>query len=289
MAFSGILGTQAQVEKTTYRYRDTLELDLYSGKSVSQQARPLLVLVHGGGFESGRRDGELESSFCLKMAEKGYLVASISYRLTRRNDPFSCDCDTKKKMESFVKASEDLSDAVHFILARKDLSFDRENLILAGSSAGAETILHSAFMAHDYRFNHIPRFPVSGIISFSGAVSDAAYITKSNAVPALLIHGKKDRLVPYGTAPHHLCEEERPGYLILDGSETISKQLTGLNTSYILVFDPEGTHDLCNEAYLQTELTDRFIRDLVLEKKFVQSVIELDDLSEGTDPNPAQQ
>jgi len=164
----------SEIEISSYTYKDTLQLDFYKPIVKSDEPRPLMVLMHGGGFAGGNRNGGGELKFCQDMAEKGYAVASISYRLTRKNDPFNCDCDTDKKLFSFISACEDLSDAVHFMNNEKSLIFDRNTIVLVGSSAGAEAILHSAFMSHDYRFNHIPVFNISGVISFSGAISNAA-------------------------------------------------------------------------------------------------------------------
>lgn len=260
---------------STHTYKDTLQFDFYSPKSTNNEAQPLIVLLHGGGFASGARNGANEVRFCKAMAEKGFAVASISYRLTRKNDPFNCECDTEKKFFSFVSACEDLSAAIHYMTNEKDLIFDRETLILAGSSAGAEAILHSAFMRYDYRFSHIPEFNIAGLISFSGAVSNAAYITKNNAVPTLLIHGKKDNLVPYATAPHHYCPEESPGYLMLDGPLTIASKLHSVDESYILAYDNEGNHDWADDAYLQIQLINRFLNEFVLNKNKTQQTVEL--------------
>ncbi len=178
-------------------------------------------------------------------------------------------------MNSFVSASEDLSEAVRYLTKEESLAFDRNTIVLVGSSAGAEAVLHSSFMNHDYRFNHIPKISISGIISFSGAVSNANYITKNNAVPSLFIHGKKDILVPYETAAHHYCEENKKGYLMLDGPQTIVSKLKKQGVSYILAFDPEGGHDWAFEGYNQTELISRFMQDLVLDKLFIQEIVAL--------------
>lgn len=275
----GSAAQSLEIQKTSLTYKDSLQLDFYHTEESNKHPNLLLVLMHGGGFASGKKDGKDESEFCRDMASRGYAVASISYRLTRKNDPFNCDCDTEKKIGSFVSASEDLSDAIHFLKAEKELIFDRNKIVLAGSSAGAETVLHYAFMNHDYRFSHISPTKISGMISFAGAIANASYITKNNTVPSLFIHGKKDELVPFGTAPHHYCTEDKKGYLLLDGPATMVKKLKAHGGSYMLAFDPEGKHDWANKAYFQTELVARFLKELVEDKKFVQASIELDHVS----------
>jgi len=266
-SFSGYTQDTIEVNKLTLTYRDTLQLDFYSPKNAQQAEMPLLLLMHGGGFAMGKRDGNLESRFCTEMAQKGYTVASISYRLTRLNDPLSCDCATDKKVKTFVDGAEDLADALVFLSNQQHLAFDRNKIILVGSSAGAETVLHLAYMNDDYRFKHINAVKIAGLISFSGAMMNASYINESNAVPALFIHGKKDPLVPYGTGAHHFCSVEKAGYLMLDGPKTMAEKLKKLSVSYYLAYDPEGDHDWANKAYQETEIIHAFIDDIILEKK----------------------
>ncbi len=254
----------------TFTYRDTLQLDFYSLSENTEKNRTLIVLVHGGGFSGGTRDGFQEKAFCESMARKGFAVASISYRLTRKSEKFGCDCPAGLKLETFVKASEDLSDAVGFLIDSEQFRFDRESVILAGSSAGAETVLSTAFMAKHYAFRHIVDRKYAGVVSLAGALIDANYITRENVLPVMMFHGAKDELVPFESDAHHFCDAEAPGYLILDGSRTIAKRLYDLQSTYILVTDPDGGHDIAGRSLGQTDLIANFIEDLVIDHKFVQ-------------------
>jgi hypothetical protein len=76
----------------------------------------------------------------------------------------------------------------------------------------------------------------------AGAIPDTAKIYKESAVPSLLFHGTCDNLVPYATAPHHYCNEDRPGYLILHGAFTIAEKLKKIGTPYWL-------YTYCNSAH----------------------------------------
>lgn len=263
-----------KINKETLTYKDTLQLDFYSIEKFQSSVQPLLILVHGGGFASGKRDGKNEIEFSRKMAKKGYAVASIGYRLTRKNDVFNCDCATEKKINSFVDGAEDLADAIVFLSAQTSLQFNRNKIVLIGSSAGAEIVLHLAFMHDDYRFKHLAPISIAGVISFSGAMIDASYINETNAVPSLFIHGKKDKLVPYETAAHHFCSTDKDGYLMLDGPVTITDRLKKLKTSYFLAYDPEGGHEWANKAYQETDLVQKFIHDIILENKVSNSSFE---------------
>lgn len=255
----------------TLTYKDTLQLDFYSPEGKARTDRPLIVLVHGGGFSGGNRDGIGETAFCSEMAVSGYAVASISYRLTRKGASFGCDCPARDKVSTFVKASEDLADALSFLRAQEQLVFDRNMIVLAGSSAGAETVLNAAFMGDHYEFSHVGPLGASGLISFAGAVLDGDYIRKENALPTLFFHGEKDELVPFGTSPHHYCSPGADGYLILDGPANMTERLSAAGVSHILAFDPEGGHEWANEGYRHTELIRHFIEQLVRNGKFEQT------------------
>src|ERR1044071_5346393 len=39
---------------------------------------PTVLCIHGGGFRAGHRDGY--NALCLKLAERGYVAATVSYR-----------------------------------------------------------------------------------------------------------------------------------------------------------------------------------------------------------------
>ncbi len=267
--------SQETVSRQSFTYRDTLKLDFYSKKNIDH-TRPLLVVVHGGGFFGGKRDNPAEVKFANEMALKGYAVASISYRLTRKGKSFGCNCPSKEKIETFVAASEDITDAVIFLQKNADeLNIDISKTILLGSSAGAEGVLNTVFMKDDYRFKHISKFPVAGVISLSGAMLNKEYITEDNKIPTLFFHGMKDDLVPYSSAPHHYCNKDTEGYIILDGAGAIAKRLKELHTPYILAVDPKGKHEWSGLGYTHTDLILMFIERLVVKNEFIQYTIQL--------------
>lgn len=53
-------------------------LDIYYPESIVERL-PVIIDIHGGGWMYGYK--EINKNFCLKLAEKGFLVASINYRL----------------------------------------------------------------------------------------------------------------------------------------------------------------------------------------------------------------
>lgn len=249
---------EISVETMTYATKDgeNLDLDIYLPQGDAATERPTIIYVHGGGFSEGNRDNDGIPEFCTHLAKYGYVVASISYRLTRKGTPegFGCDCPAVDKLNTFNAAVEDLQDAAFFLIEnREQFSIDPQKIILAGSSAGAETVLNAAYQP-PYCYG-LDSGPVSfaGVISMAGAIPDTTAIYDESAVPSLLFHGTDDNLVPYATAPHHYCAKETPGYLILNGSYTIADRLHQLHTPYWLHTTCGAGHEIAGKP-----MTDYF-------------------------------
>ena len=236
-----------RVETYTYAFKDnqSLDLDAYFPAFDNQTKRPLIIYVHGGGFSGGKRNEPGIQEFCRKLAQHGYVAASISYRLTRHGSEtgFGCDCPAVDKLNTFNKAVEDIQDATFFMIKNCDkMGIDPQKIILSGSSAGAEAVLNAAYQPpYCYGLDSGP-VSYSGVISMAGAIPDTSRIFKESAVPSLFFHGTCDNLVPYSSAPHHYCKEKQPGYLILHGAYTIAEKLRKIGT-------PCWLYTYCNAAH----------------------------------------
>lgn len=225
---------------------EKLKLDIYQPKNDTASSRPLIVFMHGGGFAGGTRTNEAEVKFAQAAARRGYVAVQISYRLTRKGQSFDCDYETSGKMETFQKAAEDLMDAVQFLSNNgKKYRLDPSKIIVGGSSAGAEAVLNAVYN-HRLMFEDLEKYnaiDIAGVFSLAGAIVDSRYITAKNAVPGIFFHGTEDNLVPYATAPHHFCEPGAAGYIMLDGSRTITNKLRELNIPYMLYSFEGGRHE----------------------------------------------
>ncbi len=62
-----------------------LKLDLYTPQGTGQTELPLVVVVHGGGFVGGSKTQGNVVDWAQGFASRGYLVASIDYRLQGTN------------------------------------------------------------------------------------------------------------------------------------------------------------------------------------------------------------
>ncbi|HKI89445.1 MAG TPA: alpha/beta hydrolase [Draconibacterium sp.] len=251
-----------QTETQTYVSKDgqNLDLDIYYPEYDSETERATLIYVHGGGFQQGTRNSEDIQKFCTELARYGYVVASISYRLTRKDKPggFGCDCPVTEKLNTFYAAVEDLQDASFFLIQhREEFGINPQKIILAGSSAGAETVLNTAYQPpYCYGLESGP-VAFAGVIGMAGAIPDTTVIYDESAIPSLLFHGTADQLVPYGTAPHHYCKKGSPGYMILDGSKTIAIKLEKLGV-------PCWLHTTCGAGHeMATVPMTKYFDDIV--------------------------
>ncbi|PHN04153.1 alpha/beta hydrolase [Flavilitoribacter nigricans] len=240
------------VDKQTYTYAtvdgEALYLDLYRPLGDTERNKPVILYVHGGGFSGGSRDGAGLVTFAEDFAKKGYAVASISYRLRMKGKGFGCDITAQEKIRTFQEAALDIRQATKFLLDRRqEFGVNPDQIVLAGSSAGAEAVLHAAYWkTSDLPANAVALpagFRYGGVISMAGALVDPQLITESSAIPTQLFHGTCDNLVPYATAPHHYCQAGDAGYLILHGSRSIADRLQEIGKPFYIFTSCNGKHE----------------------------------------------
>ncbi|WP_299336295.1 alpha/beta hydrolase [uncultured Psychroserpens sp.] len=267
--------------KRTFTYAvkalDRLKLDVYTPEDIEpDQKLPVLIWMHGGGFSGGSREGDQELRLMEYIAAKGIIGVSISYRLLRRGTKtgFGCQCSKEEKLYTFAMAAEDFLDATNFIVDKSDsLHIDASKIIAGGSSAGAEAVLSAVYMK-DYFIENTSVYDdikFAGVLSYAGAMVDESYITEANAVPTILFHGSKDDLVPYAKAPHHFCDEDDPGFLVLNGSDIIFRQLEQLNTSYYLYKVENGKHEVATIVFEHLDPIMSFISHTIIDSKVIQT------------------
>ena len=263
----------------TIKEKDTLKLDVYYPDGLQKDEKlPVLLWMHGGGFSISSRDYVEDAKLCSDVTKYGYIGVSISYRLLRKDTPtqFGCLCSKEEKMETFKQAAIDYLDAAEFIVENADiLQIDPSKIIAGGSSAGAESILNAVFMREFFvdDLENYQKVAFAGVFSCGGAVVNANYITKSNAVPAVLFHGTDDQLVPFSSAPHHFCEPSKPGYLMLDGSATIVDKFSELETPYYFHIVKGGGHEVSAIPFKELDAIFEFFDKTVLNSEIIQTKV----------------
>lgn len=107
----------------------SLKLDLYSPKNLMVK-RPGLIFIHGGGWKKGHRSDY--KYYTNAYAEKGYVVATISYRFLQE--------------AKFPGCVEDAKCAVRWMRANADkLHVDPEKIAVIGGSAGGHLSLMTGY------------------------------------------------------------------------------------------------------------------------------------------------
>ena len=193
-------GTYLYAEKSG----ENLFMDLYvPADSLRDESKPVILFMFGGGFIQGERNEGRHVRWFGDLVKAGYPVVSIDYRLGLKNEKKLGISSAGKFEEAINMAVEDLYDATLFIIANgEELGINPYNIVLSGSSAGAITVLQAEYeLCNDTpRSKVLPEgFDYKGIMAFAGCV----FSTKGKPVyartpcPTMMLHGTKDRLVPY--------------------------------------------------------------------------------------------
>lgn len=192
--------------------RETLLLNLFMPpKEDTVKARPLVIFIHGGGFRNGDKTSSIIKKLALGWCPKGYVVASIDYRLGIAAKNTDADYH-----EALYRAQQDARAAVRFFRRyASEYSIDTTQIFLAGSSAGSMTALAVAYMDESEIPSDInqskwgslegnsgnPGFSsqVQGVINNWGSMIDYRWIKKGDA-PLFNVAGTLDKTVPYDSS-----------------------------------------------------------------------------------------
>ena len=197
-----------------------VEMDIVRPRAASTEPRPAVLLVHGGGFRAGNRQSYLPEA--IRLAERGYVAATASYRLAPRNQ--------------FPAPVHDVKAAVRFLRANAaKYGIDTERIGAMGGSAGGHLVLFLGLTGGVEEFegsgpNRQFSSKVSCVVDYYGPTDftqsysksvDAAQVLPQflggdlehsrpahirasplnwvtpNAAPMLIIHGTKDAYVAY--------------------------------------------------------------------------------------------
>jgi len=192
--------------------KESLLLDIFFPKGIDTlKHRPLLIFIHGGGFQNNSKTGSFSSMVCNGFAKRGFVTASIDYRLgiekTKSNKDYA---------EAMYRAQQDGRAAVRFFKRFADkYGIDTNQIFLAGSSAGSKTCLAIAYMdekdvpeeidvkkwgsLEGMSGNEGYSSKVQGVINCWGALIDYKWINKGDA-PLFNIAGTNDKTVPFDSS-----------------------------------------------------------------------------------------
>lgn len=167
--------------------KEKLLLDLFSPAEDTLKDKPAIIWVHGGGLSEGSKDNiyPVEKYYVNKLAKKGYVTVNINYRL--RPNPLSDFCGAQ------WDAMEDILSALDWMIENSThYGVDKNRIILAGFSAGAELITNLCYTDFKGDWN---RKSVQAVIDLSG--NRLFYGDRQgNLPPCLVIHGANDTIHP---------------------------------------------------------------------------------------------
>jgi para-nitrobenzyl esterase len=185
---------------------EDLLVDLYIPDVGSTRRLPLMLMIHGGGFTGGSKTSAEVVASAEQYARRGYLVASIDYRLlgdvpkpSARVKPLldAYGVNPPAILVSIVAAVDDTLTALDFLQARTDVFAPWTTLW--GSSAGAITALITGYALDD---RGIQRPPVAAVVDlwggFYGANVGNPFDDPAGNDPVLYaVHGSLDTTVPF--------------------------------------------------------------------------------------------
>ena len=256
----------------------TLFLDVYEPENDTMAARPLIIWAFGGAFVLGSRLSPDIVSLSNSFAARGYVNASIDYRLST---DLIINSSTENAYKAVMKASHDMAAAIRFFY--KDAAtinqfrIDTTKIYIGGVSAGALASLH---VAHLDELNEVPAVlynefiangdftgnsgnagysqDIAGVISLSGAIGDTAWIDNID-LPIVSMHGTEDNIVPYGSDYVDIIGINLP----VDGSASIHEKLDliGEENAFYTFNGAGHTPFVGNTAYMDT--TVQFVQDFL--------------------------
>jgi poly(3-hydroxybutyrate) depolymerase len=186
-----------------------LKMDIFQPTGDVVTERPVILLIHSGGFFNGTKDVDDMQWICDSFARRGYVTCSIDYRLGF--NPLSSNAAER----AVYRGLQDAASAIRYLKEfRTTYKIDTTHIFAWGSSAGGFTALNLAFLDDSERpastFNtpnlgcincsgnaYIHNSKVKAVANCWGAIGNTTWINANNNVPTILFHGNNDGTVPY--------------------------------------------------------------------------------------------
>lgn len=188
----------------------SLYVDIFAPKGDTLQARPLLLYAHGGGFAGGSHKYPSIRIMAKNLAKRGYVVASVNYRLDPNFDYGTSE--SKGDRKAMTDAMHDMRAAIRFFKAyREEFKIDTTQIFVGGESAGALTSMMVGYIDKDSELQAYPKArprnvegdsgtpgyssKVRSVLCLCGAIADTIAIDSPDEPALLWIHGSSDPIV----------------------------------------------------------------------------------------------
>lgn len=199
---------------------ENLLLDIFTpSKKDTMKYRPLVIFIHGGGFQNNSKNGSYSSMVCTKLAKRGYVTATIDYRLGVEKSGFDSGKKVKTNKdyaEALYRAQQDGKAAIRFFRRYAEkYGIDTSQIFITGSSAGSKTCLAIAYLdeaeipaevdknkwgtLEGNSGNEGYSSKVNAVMNAWGAMIDYNWIQRGD-VPLFNTAGTSDKTVPYDSS-----------------------------------------------------------------------------------------
>ena len=187
----------------------TLQFEMFQPTNDTETKRPLLIMVHGGGFTTGSRYDDRILLVCSTFARRGFVTISPSYRLGLESN------STTSFFEAVLRGSQDIKALVRFCkYYSTQLGIDTSLIFVGGGSAGGYIALATAYLDKQSEYaagTNISRWGqpegtsntitqrtsrIRGVVNLYGALFDTQWMEPGN-VPVASCHGTNDQTVPH--------------------------------------------------------------------------------------------
>ena len=175
----------------------SLLLDIYQPTGTNLPAKlPALIVIHGGGFINNDKTEQSAVEFCQKYASRGYVTASINYRLMGDNhsaEPGTYANVNNTYYRTMNAAAQDAAKAVRWLRVNAAAyHVDQDRIAIQGASAGGVTSLLEGYQesgtigasAH-----------VRAVVDLWGGMYGAESLVDADDPPVFIVHGTADTTV----------------------------------------------------------------------------------------------
>ncbi|NNC83007.1 MAG: alpha/beta hydrolase fold domain-containing protein [Flavobacteriales bacterium] len=237
-------------------------MDIYTVDPVldSLDKRPLVIVLHGGGFKTGDKTDYLVVESMLALARSGYTAATFNYRLGYDEPSGPCSADPDDIRRAAYRALQDCHAAMRFLFHHQDTyEIDTSFVFAGGVSAGGTlaSLLH--YGTPEYFNEFFPSLPlelgplnttgndlddefhIDGLIMAWGSFPPFLDITSDNVIPIVTYHGANDSVVPIGNGTFNNC----PDYPLTVGPDVYIPDVDAAGGAcYDYNRSPDGEHNI---------------------------------------------
>lgn len=239
------LPAAALVSANAKASEDCLFLNIWSAAKDAGERRPVMVWLHGGGFQFGTSgDPRWEGN---NLAKKGVVVVSLNYRLGIFGFLARTDLDAESGVSSGMYGLQDQLAALKWVKSNiASFGGDPENITLIGESAGAHAVgmlstsplatgLFNKAIGQSGAFweSRFGRTPAHGVVKSKGDglsdMSGAANLTALRTLPAASLIELANRQTPFGPSVDGFVLTEEPAVSFAAGRQIDVPLLVGQN------------------------------------------------------------